>query len=331
MSHRTSKLRPLSLAFGTAGMALLLSAAPVFGQSTSSSGTSSSDPSLSGQSQGQTGAMSGSTGTSSGTSGSTSSTPSGVAGSSGSTAGTTGTGASGTADTSGSSGTSGTAGTSGTSGTTGTGATGTTGTTGTTTPDASATTSSGATGTTGSTPTSPGAATDTTATGGGAYVPAGKPSVSASDRNLMRELAYANISEIEAAKVAQSKSKNDEVLNFARQMIDDHTQALDQLQQLAQQKNVQLPTEPNAKHKSMIKKLEAMSGDAFDREYLAKSGVSDHSQARKLVTRAKSRAQDADLKQLATNMESHINHHLQMARELRSGKATSTGSSGGEK
>lgn len=159
-------------------------------------------------------------------------------------------------------------------------------------------------------------------------MPAGKSTVDASDRNLMRELAYANISEIEAAKLAQRKSKNDEVLNFARQMIDDHTKALDQLQQLAQQKGVQLPTEPDAKHKTMAKRLEAMSGAAFDREYLTKAGTSDHSQAHKLVTRVKAHAHDADLKQLASSLQPGIDHHLQMAKELSSGTHTSTGSSG---
>jgi putative membrane protein len=145
----------------------------------------------------------------------------------------------------------------------------------------------------------------------------------------MRELAYTNISEIEVAKLAQSKSKNDEVLNFARQMIDDHTKALDQLQQLAQQKGVQLPTEPDSKHKALAKRLGAMSGDAFDREYLSKAGLSDHSQAHKLVARVKAHAHDADLKQLATNLQPGIDHHLQMAKELKSGAATSTGSSSG--
>jgi putative membrane protein len=146
----------------------------------------------------------------------------------------------------------------------------------------------------------------------------------------MRELAYANISEIETAKLAQSKSKNDEVLNFARQMIDDHTKALDQLQQLAQQKGVQLPSEPDAKHKALSKRLEGLSGAAFDREYLAKAGTSDHTQAHKLVARVKAHAHDADLKQLADNLQPGIDHHLQMAKELKSSSQTSSGSSTGK-
>jgi putative membrane protein len=146
----------------------------------------------------------------------------------------------------------------------------------------------------------------------------------------MRELAYANLAEIDLAKLAQSKSKNDEVLNFARQMVDDHTKALDQLQQLAQQKSVTLPTELDAKHKAEQKRLQAMSGAAFDREYLAKAGVSDHNQAHRLVARVEANAHDADLKQLATKMQPGIDHHLQMAKELNSGKQTSTGSSGGK-
>lgn len=154
-------------------------------------------------------------------------------------------------------------------------------------------------------------------------------SVSKSDQKMMKDLAQANMAEIEAAKVAQQKSSSEEVKNFAQKMIDDHTKASDQLQQLAQAKNVTLPTDLDSKHKSEIKKLSALSGDKFDKRYMSQGGVSDHRQAHALLNRIEKNAKDSDLKTLASSLMPTINDHWQMAKQIRSGKAsTATGSSG---
>lgn len=146
----------------------------------------------------------------------------------------------------------------------------------------------------------------------------------------MRQLAQSNLAEIATSQLALEKSTNDDVKKFAQQMVDDHTKALGQLQQIAQQKGVELPTQPDAKHRAMGKKLGALSGDAFDRQYLASSGMADHRQAHQLVTRVSKQAKDPDLKALAEQMEPTIEQHLQMARDVRREQsgATSSGASG---
>jgi putative membrane protein len=154
-------------------------------------------------------------------------------------------------------------------------------------------------------------------------------SVSKSDQKMMKDLAEANMAEIEAAKLAQQKSSSEEVKNFAQKMIDDHTKASDQLQQLAQAKSVTLPTDLDSKHKAEIKKLSALSGDKFDKRYMSQGGVSDHRKAHALLGRIEKNAKDSDLKTLASNLMPTINDHWQMAKQIRSGKAsTATGSSG---
>jgi putative membrane protein len=162
------------------------------------------------------------------------------------------------------------------------------------------------------------------ASGAATSAPLGK-----SDQKMMKDLAQANMAEIEAAKVAQQKSSNEEVKNFAQKMIDDHTKASDQLQQLAQAKNVTLPTDLDSKHKSEIKKLSALSGDKFDKRYMSQGGVSDHRQTHALLGRIEKSAKDSDLKTLASSLMPTVDEHWQMAKQIRSGKAsTATGSSG---
>jgi putative membrane protein len=153
--------------------------------------------------------------------------------------------------------------------------------------------------------------------------------MSKSDQQMMRDIAQANLSEIEAGKTALSKSSNSQVKSFAQRMIDDHTKASQEVQQLAQAKGVTLPTEPDSKHKAMVQKLSGLSGDAFDRRYMEQAGVSDHKKTHALLKRVQAKASDPDLKQLAAKTLPTVDDHLSMAQQLHGGKAASTGSGSG--
>lgn len=152
--------------------------------------------------------------------------------------------------------------------------------------------------------------------------------MSRTDQNLMRDMAYSNLAEIEAGKIALSQSKNDQVRGFAQKMIDDHSQAQKDLEQLAQDKGVTLPTEPDNKHKAAAKKLSALEDDKFDKQYISQGGLSDHRNTHRLLERAQNRASDPDLKALATKMTPIVSQHLTMAQEVSSAKASTSGSMG---
>lgn len=156
---------------------------------------------------------------------------------------------------------------------------------------------------------------------------AGK-SLSKSDQNIMREMAMSNLAEIEAGKIALSQSKNDQVRNFAQKMIDDHQQSQQELEQLAQAKGVTLPTEPDKKHQAAAKKLSALEGDKFDKQYLKQGGFNDHRNTHKLLQRAQTRATDPDLKALAAKMEPIVNQHLTLAQDVSNAKQSASGSQG---
>lgn len=156
----------------------------------------------------------------------------------------------------------------------------------------------------------------------------GSASLSKADQNIMRDMAHANLSEIEAGKIALNQSKNDQVRNFAQRMIDDHTQAQKDLEQLAQSKGVTLPTEPDKKHMAMAKKLGALEGDKFDKQYMSQGGMRDHRDTHKLLQRAQTRAKDAELKALAAKMEPIVSQHMTMAQDVSEAKTSTSGSTG---
>jgi putative membrane protein len=144
-----------------------------------------------------------------------------------------------------------------------------------------------------------------------------KSAVSVGDQKMMEQLAQANMAEIAAGELAQTKSSNEQVLKFSKQMIDDHGAALKDLSKLADDKGVKLPKQADAKHQDLLKKLNTLSPAEFDREYIAKAAVADHQDASKLVGKIASDAKDPDFKALGQKLKPTIDMHLKMAKELK--------------
>lgn len=180
--------------------------------------------------------------------------------------------------------------------------------------------------TSGSSAETSGASADSSKSAAGAGA-SGK-ALSKGDQNIMRDMAQSNLAEIATAKIALEQSKNEVVKTFAQKMIDDHTQAQKDLEQLAQDKGVKLPTEPDRKHQAAAKQLKALEGDNFDRKYLSQGGVSDHRQTHKMLQQAQNRAKDPDLKALVEKTAPIVEQHLTMVEDAHGEKTTSSGASG---
>lgn len=136
------------------------------------------------------------------------------------------------------------------------------------------------------------------------------------DQKIVMDMARANMAEVEAGKMAVSKSQNAEVKAYGQRMIDDHSKALTDVTTLAQTKGVKLPTEVDAKQKAMAAKLGKMDGEAFDREYMKQAGVADHTRVHAMLKKASTRAKDPDVKALAVKMMPTIEEHLTTAKGM---------------
>ncbi|NHZ33830.1 DUF4142 domain-containing protein [Massilia sp. CCM 8692] len=156
----------------------------------------------------------------------------------------------------------------------------------------------------------------------------GTGTIASADRKIVTDLAMANMAEIEAARTAQGKSQDEQVKKYAQQMIDDHTKALGEVQQLAQTKGVTLPSTLDRAHKAKVDKLAALSGDAFDRAYMAQAGVAEHKKTHSMLSKAQGRTKDPDIKALITRMTPTVDQHLNAAKELHGNKSKAMGSSG---
>jgi len=155
-------------------------------------------------------------------------------------------------------------------------------------------------------PTQNGAAGQT-ATGG---------KLSAGDEKALKDMAQANINEVAAAKIALSKAQSSEVKAYAQKMVDDHGAALTKVQTVAEQKGVTLPTEPDAKHKTMAAKLEKESGAAFDKMYMTNAGTMDHKMVLSKLQSDAKKIKDPDVKTLADAHTPVVEEHLKAAQQM---------------
>ncbi|MGH8517167.1 MAG: DUF4142 domain-containing protein [Panacagrimonas sp.] len=128
--------------------------------------------------------------------------------------------------------------------------------------------------------------------------------------------ASANMLEIEASKLAETKSSDAQVKRYAKMMVKDHTQAGQKLGKLATTKKVVLPTELLKRHQMMLDGLkEKEDGAAFDEDYRMKM-VMSHKEAVSLFDHASKKSPDPDIRAFAAELLPKLQEHGAEAKKL---------------
>lgn len=135
------------------------------------------------------------------------------------------------------------------------------------------------------------------------------------DRNFIMEAAQGGTAEIKLSQLATERANDEQVKQFAQHMIHDHTQADEELMQLASSEGVTVDQELDQKHKDLMNRLSGLKDDEFDREYMD-AMVQDHKKVVAEFEREISQGQDNELKQWASSILPKLQQHLQMAQQL---------------
>jgi putative membrane protein len=135
------------------------------------------------------------------------------------------------------------------------------------------------------------------------------------DHKFAMEAAMGGMMEVELGRIAAQKGASDEVRQFGQRMVDDHSKAGDDLKQVAEGKGHTLPTALDAKHQAMIQKLNALSGEKFDKEYV-KMMVKDHKKDVAAFQKEAGGGMDADIKSFASRTLPTLQEHLQMIQRI---------------
>jgi putative membrane protein len=122
--------------------------------------------------------------------------------------------------------------------------------------------------------------------------------------------------EVQLGQLAQEKSQSNDVRQFGQKMVNDHGQMADKwLKPVAQQLGISEPKGPSKKDKKEIAKLQSLSGEDFDREYITMM-VKDHQQDLKEFNNEAQSAQNPNVKQIAQRGSSIIEQHLQLIEQI---------------
>lgn len=149
------------------------------------------------------------------------------------------------------------------------------------------------------------------------------------DQSFEKAAAIGGMEEVELGNLAKQKASSSDVKQFGDRMVTDHSKANDQLKQVAQQKNIQLPTSLDAKHQAVVDRLSKLSGDSFDKAYMREM-LTDHKKDMAAFRRESASGKDSDVKQFASNTLPTLEEHMKLAHDTASkvGVPETTGTSG---
>src|SRR5439155_9728229 len=151
-----------------------------------------------------------------------------------------------------------------------------------------------------------------------------------SDQKFVTDAAKGGMAEVELGKLAQDKASSDQVKNFGKRMVDDHSKANDELQTLAKNKNITLPTDLDPKDKALKDRLSKLSGAAFDRAYM-NAMLRDHQKDVNEFKMESTSGQDAVVKAFASKTLPTLEDHLKLAQQAEKAVGTSGTAKSGKK
>lgn len=148
---------------------------------------------------------------------------------------------------------------------------------------------------------------DTAMTGEGDMTAATAP---VSTGTYVAQAANSDMYEIQAGELATKNGQSQQVKDFGRMMVTDHTKSSQDMKALVSRANLgtQPPARLDAEHQAMIDRLKAAKGEAFDREYMSQQ-MEAHRKALALHQGYAQSGDNTELKGFATQVIPVIQKH----------------------
>ncbi len=123
--------------------------------------------------------------------------------------------------------------------------------------------------------------------------------------------AQGGMTEVKLGQIASQQAMSPDVKAFGSKMVTDHSKANTELMALASKEGITIPSALDAKHQAMVDKLQALSGAAFDKQYVA-AMLKAHTKDDNLFSTEASDGQDPDIKAFASKTDEVVKSHLMM-------------------
>jgi len=132
---------------------------------------------------------------------------------------------------------------------------------------------------------------------------------------FLKKAAEINLGEVELGKLAEQKGNDPAVKDFGKRMVADHTKAEQELQPLAKQEGVTLPTQPGPAVTTLNQKLSSVSGAEFDQMYMDHM-LSGHKGAINTFENEIENGQNPAIKSYAEKVLPVIQDHIRIAEDV---------------
>jgi putative membrane protein len=135
------------------------------------------------------------------------------------------------------------------------------------------------------------------------------------DKAFVRHASEGGLAEVQFGQLAAQKAQNPDVKAFGQKMVDDHSALNEKMKPIAQNLGVTPASKLNAKDAAEYNKLNSLSGDDFDKEYVADM-VADHRKDLREFRHEEAVAADPQLKDAVAGGEKVIAEHNRMIDHL---------------
>jgi putative membrane protein len=135
------------------------------------------------------------------------------------------------------------------------------------------------------------------------------------DQEFIMKAAQGGLAEVDLGNLAKQNGGSDAVKQFGDRMVNDHSQANSQLQQIAQQKGITLPSSPSGKDKHLSKMLRTKQGAEFDKAYIHDM-VKDHEADVAEFRHEAENGKDPDVKAWAQKTLPVLEQHLAASKQI---------------
>jgi putative membrane protein len=150
----------------------------------------------------------------------------------------------------------------------------------------------------------------------GAIPALAQTNASKTDKYFVAAILQTSNAEIQTGNLAQQKSSSADVKRYAQRMIGDHTQFSQQMQPIAQQMTITVaPDELTPRQQKATVKLQELSGDAFDKDYI-RAQLEEQSHTLRLFQSEIATTHDENLKQTAQAGAKVAMVHVHLVEEL---------------
>ena len=135
-------------------------------------------------------------------------------------------------------------------------------------------------------------------------------------REFANEAASSSMMEVELANIAQEKAQSQQVKDLAQMIANDHKQANQKLQNIAQQVNLNLPQNLKEDHQEKVQDLQEKSGKEFDQKYVEMM-VDLHEKDIEKFEDMRDNIQNQELKNWVESTLPVLRMHLEEAKQLK--------------